>query len=117
MTQEKLDEQLGQICHPGRSGRLLFLGLLICLPLFYWWGLGLRVHRVRMLEIDERGELVSLKERGRALNLKQVEAIRNKEGEWEAFDPKRLERLPAGEIELKWEAENIWSLIRSELFP
>jgi hypothetical protein len=117
MTHEKLEEQLGQICHPGRSGRLLFLGLLICLPLFYWWGLGVRVHPVRTLEINERGDLVSIKERGRGLNFNQVQAIRNEQGKWEEFDPKSLEQLPPGEVELKWEAQNLWALIRSELFP
>lgn len=117
MTQEKLEEQLGEICHPGRSGLLLFLGLLICLPLFYWWGLGIRVHPVRKVEIDEREELVSIQKRSHDLNLEQVISIRKEEGEWEEFDSKHLGQLPPGKIELKLEAQNLWSLLRSELFP
>jgi|SaaInlStandDraft_1057018.scaffolds.fasta_scaffold02784_5 hypothetical protein len=40
MTHEKLEEEIGQICHPGRSGLLLILGLLVCLPYVIVGGLG-----------------------------------------------------------------------------
>ena len=104
------------ICNPKKSGTLLIIGLLFWLPIFSWWGTCVKIHPVRIVKLDSNGVLNTKQNNRWDLNPMKAKFIKNHKGDWLHLNKAEIAKLPEGDYALKWESENIWSLISLELF-
>jgi hypothetical protein len=115
MTIENNHEPL-DISDPRKSGKILIIGLLITLPLFTWWGSNIKIHPIKIVNLDADGVFKNKKGSRWELNPKEAKYIKNQNGDWVQLNEKRIAEFPVGDYALKWESKNIWALIGLELF-
>ena len=104
------------ICRPQSSGWLLLIGLIICLPLFYYWGNHIQIEPVRVLHLGEDGVLKVNKKFSWSLNPKEAKSIELDEEGWVELKDELLKGLAPGDYKIKWKEKNLWALIKLELF-